>query len=102
MTCLVPVQRFPRSSRSIHFSDVSQENGSLLFLDYVPPNELAARNKRDLGTRQREDVTLLLQHDQNPLELCFLVQIRAFVIMGLPNFTFQRKYEMTTSCKWPI
>ena len=36
---LVPVRRFPRPSRSIHFGDVS-----LLRVDHVNRNELAERN----------------------------------------------------------
>ena len=52
-------------------------------------------------------------YDQNPSGFCFLVQIRALVILsslGLPNFKSERKNEkhygrsskMTPSGKWPI
>lgn len=44
--CLVPLQRFARPSQSIHFGGVSKANGreTLLHLDHVTWNELAARN----------------------------------------------------------
>ena len=51
--------------------------------------------------------------DQDPSGFCFLVQIRAFVILNLTGgtkFTYEKKNEknsarsskMTPSCKWPI
>ena len=51
-TCLVPVQRFPSPSRSIHLGDVSEANEletprqkqKYFRLDHVTRNALAARN----------------------------------------------------------
>ena len=44
----VPLRRFPRPSRSIHFGDVSETNGretaSLLRSDHMTRNALAAQN----------------------------------------------------------
>ena len=57
-------------------------------------------------------MTSFYYYDQNPSGVCFLVQIKAFVIQtwqGLPNLNMKGKTKdsgrgskMTPSCKWPI
>ena len=44
--CLVPVRRFPRPPRSIHFGDVSEANG---WETHATRQELAARNNEAQG-----------------------------------------------------
>ena len=44
-----------------------------------------------------DGVILLLDYDQDPSGFCFLVQIRAFVILtslGLPNLNMKRKTKI--------
>ena len=53
--CLVPVRRFPSTSRSIRFGDVSQANGRKtphIFAWTTSPETLWPRGKMRLGTRQ--------------------------------------------------
>ena len=48
---LVPVRRFPRPSRSIHFGDVSESNRreTHFSLDHVTRNALAGQDNEALG-----------------------------------------------------
>ena len=48
---LVPVRRFPRPSRSIHFGDVSESKGRKTHfrLDHVTRNALAGQDNEALG-----------------------------------------------------
>ena len=57
--CLVPVRRFPSSSRSIRFGDLSEANG------HGPrdPKRFGREDKWGLGTRQKKP--LILRFDIN-------------------------------------
>ena len=48
---LVPVRRFPRHSRSIHFGDVSESNGhkTHFCLDHLTRNALVGQGNEALG-----------------------------------------------------
>ena len=50
-------------------------------------------------------MTSFYYYEQNPSGVCFLGQIKAFVIqtsLGLPKKDSGRSSKMTPSCKWPI
>ena len=56
-SCLVPVRRFPSSSRSIRFGDVSEANGRETLphfrMDHVTRNASVARKNEALGLGKR-------------------------------------------------
>ena len=73
-SCLIPVQRFLRRSRSIHFGDVSKANGretaSLLRTDHATRNALAAQNNNEAeGLGKGKSVLLLAVNLQTKLEV---------------------------------
>lgn len=72
-SCLIPVQRFLRRSRSIHFGDVSKANGretaSLRRTDHVTRNALAEQNNETKGLGKSKSVLLLAVNLQRKLEL---------------------------------